>query len=427
MMFAAVLLAQAAVASRLRVSHVHNHAHEGEHKGKHTVISSTGMSHTVSIARQTYRVDQKVKGTAGSKVVHKTAYYGQLEIGTPRQAVTVVFDTGSGNLMVPSTYCKSNACTMHKQFDRKKSQTAEDIQADGSPAQKGAPRDQITVTFGTGEISGVFFQDDVCIGNLCTNIYFVGATDETDDPFTSFKFDGVLGLALPEMSQGKDFNVMDHLVSNHALHQPLFSVFLSDSDIENSEITFGDIKEEHKATDMFWEPVSRDTGYWQVQIQDITINNKKQNLCADCQVAVDTGTSQLAGPTDVINDLSNRLNVKKDCSNYRDLPDLGFVMGEHILNMKPQDYVDKGQDGCEVSLMPLDVPPPNGPLFIFGDPFLRKYYTAYDRGTNKVGFATAKHLDQPPDDSLLMSLNNGVVSKVLLPEEGFMQTKSKSK
>ena len=30
-----------------------------------------------------------------------------------------------------------------------------------------------------------------------------------------------------------------------ALKQPIFSVFLSDSEAENSEITFGDIKQEH--------------------------------------------------------------------------------------------------------------------------------------------------------------------------------------
>eukprot|EP00747_Dinoflagellata_sp_TGD_P211152 gnl/TRDRNA2_/TRDRNA2_84354_c0_seq4.p1 gnl/TRDRNA2_/TRDRNA2_84354_c0~~gnl/TRDRNA2_/TRDRNA2_84354_c0_seq4.p1 ORF type:complete len:435 (+),score=110.28 gnl/TRDRNA2_/TRDRNA2_84354_c0_seq4:111-1415(+) len=397
--------------------HVHKHlVHEAYH-------SRMGMSHSILMKRQTYKSTtvQRLHDKVNSKVVHKTAYYGKLDVGTPKQEFTVVFDTGSGNLMIPSTYCQSKACTMHKRFDRRSSATAEDIEADGSRTKPGAARDQMTVTFGTGEISGVFMQDDVCIGNLCTNVHFVGATDETDDPFTSFQFDGVLGLALPEMSQGPEFSVMDHLVSSKALKQPLFSVFLSDSDMESSEITFGDQKQEHMASDMFWEPVSRDTGYWQVQISDITIDNKKQNLCNDCQVAVDTGTSQLAGPTDVINDLSQRLNVKSDCSNYKDLPDLGFVMNDHILNLKPQDYVDKGSDGCEVSLMPLDVPPPNGPLFIFGDPFLRKYYTSYDRGQNRVGFAAARHMGVSEEETstLLVSLNGpGQVYKGENPDQG---------
>merc|ERR1719183_3262555 len=216
---------------------------------------------------------------------------------------------------------------------------------------------------------------------------------------------------------------MNHFVKSKALRQDIFSVFLSDSEMEESEITFGGVKSEHMASDMFWQPVARETGYWQVQIEDITIDNKKQSLCNDCQVAVDTGTSQLAGPTDVIQDLSKRLDVKSDCSNYDKLPDLGFVMGENILNLKPQDYVDKGADGCEVSLMPLDVPPPNGPLFIFGDPFLRKYYTAYDRENNKVGFATAQHMGQPEEESsaLLVALNGpGTVQRSEFTGDSFL-------
>jgi len=394
--------------------HAQAHAHAGAAK--------TRTSHSIALKRQLYRSGQthRLGSKAALRIVHKTAYYGKLEIGTPRQVFTVVFDTGSGNLMLPSTFCQSRACTMHRRFDRKASATAEDYEADGRPSRKGAPRDQITVTFGTGEISGVFMQDDVCIGNLCTNMRFVGATEETDDPFTSFNFDGVLGLALSQMAQGPEFSIMDRLVSSEALKRPLFSVFLSDSDTESSEITFGDIKDERMASEMFWVPVSQPTGYWQVRIEDVTINNKRQSLCTNCQVAVDTGTSQLAGPTHVINDLAQRLNVKPDCSNYHDLPDLGFVMGQHVLNLKPQDYVDKGSQGCEVSLMPLDVPPPNGPLFIFGDPFLRKYYTAYDRENNRIGFAVASHTDLSMQESstLLVSLNGpGTVRQGLEPKD----------
>jgi len=141
---------------------------------------------------------------------------------------------------------------------------------------------------------------------------------------------------------------------------------------------------------------------------------------------VDTGTSQLAGPTEVINDLSSRLNVKPDCSNFNELPNLGFIMGDNILNLKPNDYVDKGSDGCEVALMPLDVPPPNGPLFIFGDPFLRKYYTAYDRERNQVGFATARHFDSTEEETsaLLVSLNGPGVVHHGVSTEGIFLAKS---
>lgn len=382
-----------------------------------------GMSHSIILSKQKVTLGEKVN----NKVVHKTAYYGKLEVGSPRQAFTVVFDTGSGNLMIPSTYCDSRACTMHKRFDRRLSNTAVDIDYDGTPVRKGAARDQITVTFGTGEISGVFVRDELCIGSLCSEGSFVASTDETDDPFTSFNFDGVLGLALPQMSQGPDFNMMDRMVAAKSLKKPMFSVFLSDSDSEESEITFGDWKESHMASDLFWVKVSKPTGYWQVQIEDITIDNKKQDMCKDCQVAVDTGTSQLAGPTDVINELSTKLDVKSDCSNYDQLPDLGFVIGEHIMNLKPVDYIDKSSDGCEVSLMPLDVPPPNGPLFIFGDPFLRKYYTVYDRKAMQVGFAASRHFDTQPEEakSMLVALNKGAMNKVAV-DSSFLQKRERA-
>jgi cathepsin D len=385
-----------------------------EHHGARQGLKS---SHSISLKRQKFHTKSNqtqasdsfrvnLHSYALSGVMHKTAYYGNIQVGHPPQTLTVVFDTGSGNLMIPSTKCQDHACTMHKQFNPSESSTLKDMQADGKPANLGERRDQLTVTFGTGEITGLFMRDDVCVGNLCANMDFIGATHETMEPFSSFKFDGVLGLALEEMTQGKSFSIMDSMIAEGMLRNPIFSVFLSDSDSEESEITFGDIKQERMASQMFWVPVSKKTGYWQIRMEDIAIENVKQFMCSDCEVAVDTGTSMLAGPTSVIEQLRRKLDVKGDCSNYKQLPKLGFVVDGHIMNLEPEDYVDDSS-GCMVSLMTLDVPPPNGPLFIFGDPFLRKFYSAYDREKNMIGFAAARHEGTPRDQSsaLLVSLN----------------------
>ena len=216
-------------------------------------------------------------------IVHKTAYFGDIQIGEPAQTFSVVFDTGSGNLMLPSEYCGSHTCHSHRRYDSTKSSTAADINFDGTRLQSADdPRDQVTVTFGTGEISGVFIEDNICLGNICQRGNFVAATDMTDDPFSAFSFDGVLGLALDEMSQGPEFNLMTRMAEqSHKFRAPLFSVYLSDNDGE-SEIAFGQIKREKYLGELFYVPVSKPSGYWQIQIDDV----EEKFLQANFQVAL---------------------------------------------------------------------------------------------------------------------------------------------
>jgi hypothetical protein len=348
-------------------------------------------SHTVRLTQRSLGLELLTKK-------HKLAYFGEIQVGTPPQKFSVVYDTGSGNLIVPSTDCTSEACLKHARFDREESKTSKTITCDGNQVGWGSPGGAVTINFGTGHITGDCLQDTICTGGACATGGFIASTDESSEPFASFRFDGVLGLALSTMSQSLDFSIMDRLTSHQMLKQPFFSVFLSEQDDEDSEVTFGDVVEDHMASKLFWVPIGGTSGYWEVKIEDITLNEKKQELCQDCRVAVDTGTSMLAGPTETIGKLRTVLDVKSDCTNYDALPKLGFIIGGHILALNPPDYVGKvGDSDCTVSLMDLDIPPPRGPLFIFGIPFLQRYYSVYDEPNRRVGFAVARHKGQQPE------------------------------
>merc|ERR1719335_545959 len=86
-------------------------------------------SHSVMLQRAAVKFAQKTHLTrrshkskrrskrSRSKVVHASEYYGKVAVGTPPQEFLVVFDTGSGNLLLPGKECTDEACTSHKRFD----------------------------------------------------------------------------------------------------------------------------------------------------------------------------------------------------------------------------------------------------------------------------------------------------------------------
>jgi hypothetical protein len=371
--------------------------------GASALLRPTGHHHAGGLAKHEellFAVSERVHHHAGvgtgmaATFTHKTAYWGEIGMGSPRQTFTVIFDTGSGNLILPASDCDSAACKRHKMYDPKTSTSSKQIQDPGGNPSAGVEMGdgKATITFGTGEVEGNFYEDQFCLGDACTTARFVGATRETDQPFMSTEFDGILGLGFSDLSMGPSFNIVEDLKNSGALPKNQFSLYLSDEG--ESEISFGGYKQEQILSQVLWAPVNKQS-YWQVAIDDVTFDNAPTGLCGaeGCQVAVDTGTSLLAGPTEIMEALDEKLDVKSDCSNFDQLPMLGFSINGQVLNLRPADYVDRTEDGCSTALMTLDVPPPKGPLFIFGDPFLRRFVTIYDMDGPSVGFAVAKHSD----------------------------------
>jgi len=262
----------------------------------------------------------------------------------------------------------------------------------------------------------------------CIQLRTVAATDMTHEPFSSFEFDGVLGLGLPGLSQTPEFNFFNVAVSSGAVqtnNSHLFTVFLATSDQEQSDITFGGMRLEHIADnapkELGWcDVVKPELGYWQLQIHAIRAGDKLLPYCQDggCRGVVDTGTSLLGVPSDAGSVLREALmhtqGPNGGCRGPG--PDLHFDLGNFTITMRPEDYArpdmpetthageasDLSLD-CVPMMMLMDLPAPLGPkLFILGEPVLQRYYTGFDSKNHRVGFALAKHAtDRVASDELV--------------------------
>eukprot|EP00928_Gymnodinium_smaydae_P006222 TRINITY_DN1217_c0_g1_i1.p1 TRINITY_DN1217_c0_g1~~TRINITY_DN1217_c0_g1_i1.p1 ORF type:complete len:825 (-),score=209.87 TRINITY_DN1217_c0_g1_i1:285-2759(-) len=300
------------------------------------------FAHTFARSKSKQRVGSGAKLVETMKIVHKTAYWGQMSMGTPPQPFKVIFDTGSGNLILPAAECKVPGCAPHKKYDAKASSSSSLV-----TNEKGESSSEIT--FGTGQVSGDFYKDKLCIGDsLCFDANFIAADKMTTEPFQEIPFDGIMGLGFKDLSMGDGFNIVDDLSTraNVPGGSSQFSFYVTDGD--DSEVTFGGYRPERLASEIVWAPVKVES-WWQVAIDDITFNNQPKNLCdGKCQVAVDTGTSMLAGPTELVDKLNNMVNAKDDCSNFNELPNLGFQIGDTVLNLQ-QEHFCQWEKACEAA------------------------------------------------------------------------------
>jgi len=386
----------------------------------------------------------------------KSDYHGTILVGTPGLPMSVVFDTGSGHLLLPSMYCKTEACKVHTRYRRSGSSTGRDINFNGSAVVRGLPRDSITVEFGTGEATGVVVEDIVCMGQAtnatvdgslwngkdglepgCMRMHFLAATDLSEDPFINFGFDGVLGLSLLGLSQTPHHNfltVLSQLIEDrHVCASQSFGVFLANNEQEDSDIAFGGWNEGHLLEELSWAPVHDPSlGHWIIPIKSIRVDDERMDFCDDgrCKAAVDTGTALLSVPPKIFREMFELLRHEADlaghCKGHGPL--LHFEFEDFSVSLSPKEYsasrktkknlmrgpefeedppsndtdIPRRRDfRCFPLLMTLELEEPLGPkLFILGEPVLRKYYTVYDARLKRVGFGRAVHVAAPTREEL---------------------------
>ncbi|XP_058518401.1 pepsin-3-like [Ochotona princeps] len=340
-------------------------------------------THILNRASKYFPKDVLASGSESLENYLDTEYFGTISIGTPAQDFTVIFDTGSSNLWVPSVYCSSAACSVHNQFNPDDSSTFE------------ATSETISITYGTGSMSGILGYDTVNVGGIEDTNQIFGLSESEPGSFLYYApFDGILGLAYPSISASDATPVFDNMWNEGLVSQDLFSVYLSSDDDSGSVVMFGGIDSSYYTGSLNWVPVSYE-GYWQITVDSITMDGETI-ACADgCQAIVDTGTSLLTGPTSAISNIQSYIGASENsdgemvvsCSSMYSLPNIVYTINGVQYPVPASAYILEEDGVCVSGFEGMDVDTYTGELWILGDVFIRQYFTVFDRANNQVGFA----------------------------------------
>ncbi|XP_054266898.1 gastricsin-like [Macrosteles quadrilineatus] len=162
----------------------------------------------------------------------------------------------------------------------------------------------------------------------------------------------------------------------------------SKEDERSAQLVIGGFDPDHYTGDLVYSPVVSSKA-WLIAVQRVFV--KDQEIKGHMMALVDSGTTLLYLPKQMFNMFSSigmlgSQDYYFDCAKLHMLPTLTLVISEVKMTLEPSEYVFKVRPGvCDVGIKPSD----SDSMFILGDVWMRKYYTVFDMGNHRVGFARA--------------------------------------
>ncbi|GFO20565.1 cathepsin d [Plakobranchus ocellatus] len=344
-----------------------------------------------------FHLPGKIFGNSGSKVhielenFENSLYYGPITVGTPGQKLNVVFDTGSSDMWIVSNLCPTSGT--HRTFNNDSSRTYKN-------------RDlPFIFNYHPGRVTGQWSQDNVWLAGATVRNQMFGLATENYQMYEDLDVDGIVGLGFLNVFDDNEPNLFSNMVEQKLLQAPVFSFYLNrlGSSDRSSRLTLGGTNPDLYTGDFTFVDLSA-MNRWQFRVDRLQLDDDATTVCkGPFHAVVESDKSLIVGPEKDVLLLHRMLGAKPDiydglnygysfrCSTVDSLPDVTFVVNGKKLSLSSKDYVIK-DEGCYSAFVGRKFMKRDGfPLWILGTPFMRGFYTQFDKGNHRIGFAKPNH------------------------------------
>ncbi|KAH8677389.1 aspartic peptidase domain-containing protein [Xylariales sp. PMI_506] len=331
---------------------------------------------TLAERANTYSVSTPIATTQSNSVgIYQdgsdTSYFIQAQFGSASTPMYMLVDTGASTTWVMGSGCGSAPCTTHNTYGSSDSTT---LNLTGTA---------FSVEYGSGDVSGELVSDTIKIADISLD-YSFGLANVTSSQFSSFPFDGILGL-----SRGSG-NFMQAVSSAKALKSNVFGVTINRASdgVNNGELSFGAPDPAKYTGDISYTTVDDDSS-WAIPIGSVTIGGSSASITSKVAY-IDTGTTfAFAPPADAAalyklipnSYSSDGITYTFPCSTAQTV---SFTFSGKTYAIAAEDFISGygGSGNCTGNVYGMEVV---SGAWLLGDVFLKNVYTVFDFDESRIG------------------------------------------
>ena len=334
-------------------------------------------------------------------------YYGPLFIGSNKQQLNFIYDTGSSWLWVPKKDCEG--CPSSNYFDSENSETYN-------------PQDlYLQLHYGKGSAKGYIFEDQVSLSESNTVVMRMLEVSEGED-LEGTHADGILGLT-SSPSEGAQL-LVERLAEEQIIDSSMFTVHLT-NETDSSYIEFGSYQGNTSSVD--WVPLAGKF-YWMVNIASVSYKNTPMGLGTDKGI-LDTGSSIIGFPSDDFKNVIYSIKEQRQLYYLEDIGlyalkwnsidefyDIKITVQNHTTRISSHEYMHKEQDYWIFFIFNLG---DSFKYLLLGDSYLRGNKIIHDLTNRRVGMFPQELYYYPNDYSkykylIIISGGIGVILVLLI-------------